>query len=141
MSHQNLDYTRRIRELGFRVTPQRQMILDAVCEGQGHTSLEEIYTRLQAKAPTINLATVYRALEFFGKLGLVVNADINGRTVYEIAHETPHHHLVCRQCGRVEGLPHDYLGQLAAQLRQEFGFAPDLDHLTISGLCSQCQRG
>ncbi len=56
MSHHQLDYVTSLRAQGFRVTPQRQTILDAVCAGDGHTSLPEIYARVQAVSPAINLA-------------------------------------------------------------------------------------
>ncbi len=139
MPHQQLDYRARMREKGFRVTPQRQLILDAVCEGGGHTTLPEIYARVQAKAPDISRATVYRALDFFCKLGLVVAADIGGEhTVYEIAGTTRHHHLACRQCGQVEQADPDILENLFAQIESEQGFKVDMDHIVLLGVCKRC---
>jgi Fur family ferric uptake transcriptional regulator len=139
MSHQQLDYRARMREGGFRVTPQRQLILDAICEGGGHTTLPEIYDRVQAKAPTISRATVYRTLDFFCRLGLVVAADIGcEHTVYEIAGVTRHHHLACRQCGQVEQLDPELIGALFAQIESEQGFKVDMDHIVLLGLCKQC---
>jgi len=137
MSHHQLDYETRMRERGFRVTPQRQLILDAVCEGGGHTTIEEIYDRVQAKAPAINRATVYRSLDFFRELRLVVAAEIGGCTVYEIANK-PHHHLVCRCCGAVQDFDGYHFEALSAHLRVEHGFQADLDHLVITGLCPRC---
>jgi Fe2+ or Zn2+ uptake regulation protein len=43
MSHQKLNYANLLRERGYRFTPQRALILDAVSEGRGHTTIEEIY--------------------------------------------------------------------------------------------------
>ena len=100
MTHNRFDYASLWHERGFRVTPQRQLILDAVCQGAGHTTLPEIYARVQQMAPAINLATVYRTLDFLNEMGLVVSGDMgDGRMVYEIAGQEPHHHLVCRRCG------------------------------------------
>jgi Fur family ferric uptake transcriptional regulator len=139
MSHYRMNYPDRIRKRGFRVTPQRQLILDAICEGEGHTTFDEIYARVQAKAPAINRATVYRALDFFRELGLIFAAEIGGHTGYEIASK-PHHHLVCRCCGKVEDLTDYHFHDLSAHLLEEHGFKAELDHLAIPGLCSKCLK-
>ena len=54
MSHDQQVFANLVRERGFRLTPQRQIILDAICEGGGHTTPEEIYERVQAVAPAVN---------------------------------------------------------------------------------------
>ncbi len=139
MSHQHLDYRARMRASGFRVTPLRQLILDAICEGGGHTTLPDIYARVRAKAPDISRATVYRALDFFCQLGLVVAADIGGEhTVYEIAGSTRHHHLACRQCGQVEQVDPGIMETLFAQVESEQGFKVDMDHVVLMGICKRC---
>jgi len=122
------------------VTPQRLLLLDAICEGNGHTTFEEIYERVKAKAPGINQATVYRALDFLCELRLVVSAEIEGRTVYEIAGEAPHHHLICRGCGAVQGLGDFHLDKLRDHLIQDHCFRADLDHMVITGLCAKCMQ-
>ena len=141
MSHNRRDYASLMRERGFRVTPQRQLILDAICEGGGHTTLDEIYGRVQAKSNAVNRATVYRALDFLCELRLVVAADIGGgRMVYEIAGDTPHHHLVCRTCGQVEQISHNTVKGLFAKVEREQHFHIDMDHLALFGLCPKCHR-
>ncbi len=139
MPHRRLGYTDRIRERGFRLTPQREMILDAVCEGGGHTTFEEIYRRVQAKAPSINRTTVYRTLDFLRQLRLVVAAEIEGRTVYEIASEEPHHHLICRSCGRVEQVDHEIFEELSHYIDQRYHFRVDFDHMVLPGVCPRCR--
>ena len=140
MSHDRLECAAQMRDLGFRVTPQRMLLLDAICEGNGHTTFDEIYERVKAKAPGINQATVYRALDFLCELRLIVSADIEGHTVYEIAGETPHHHLVCRGCGAVQELANYHFQVLRDHLLMEHGFKADLDHLAINGLCAECMK-
>ena len=138
MSHQKLDYATKIREGGFRLTPQRELILNAICEGGGHTTLDEIYARVQAKAKAINLATVYRTLDFLCDMGLVVSAEIDGHKVYEIASQRPHHHLVCQECGRVEGLEHEMVETLFARIEHERQFRVNMKHLVLFGRCQDC---
>jgi Fe2+ or Zn2+ uptake regulation protein len=47
MAHTSLNYSRVLREAGYRVTDQREVILDAVCAGGGHSTLKEIFLRAQ----------------------------------------------------------------------------------------------
>lgn len=138
MTHHTLHYAERIRAQGHRLTPQRELILDAVCEGHGHSTIEEIIARVHKKAPAINRSTVYRSLTFLQSMHLVVSAQIEGHTVYEIAHLEPHHHLVCQQCGKVVDIDNSALAALSETLLSEFGFVLDSDHLVFSGLCQSC---
>ena len=140
MSHDRSECAAQIRERGFRVTPQRMLLLDAICEGNGHTNFDEVYERVKAKAPGINQATVYRSLDFLCELRLVVSAEIEGHTVYEIASDTPHHHLVCRGCGSSQELADYHFQELRDHLLEEHGFKANLDHLAINGLCARCMN-
>lgn len=138
MSHITQGFANHIRELGYRLTPQRQLILDALCEAGGHATISDIYKRVSAKAPAVNRATVYRTVSFLQELHLVVKAEIAGNVVYEIADPTPHHHLVCRGCGKVELLDDHHFRALGDHLLAEHGFRADINHLTISGFCVDC---
>ena len=139
MSHTRWDYAKLMRERGFRVTPQRQLILDAVCEGGGHTIYDEICERVQAKAPAVNRATVYRTLNFLQGLHLIVAAEIGGRTVYEIAGLKPHHHLVCLSCGTTEELSHDLVAPFFDKIKRNRHFAVETNHLALFGQCQRCR--
>jgi Fe2+ or Zn2+ uptake regulation protein len=140
MSHIDRNYAQRIREGGYRLTPQRQIIMDALCEFGGHATVQELAERVRARAPAIDLATVYRTLRFFCDLRLVAAAQIGGDIVYEIAGEEPHHHLICRACGAEQTLTDYHLRSLVEHLLQEHGFYAEIDHLAISGLCQACYK-
>ncbi len=137
MSHEEVDYIDIIRTHGHRVTPQRLIILDAVCEAGPHATFGEIYRRVKEADATIDQSTIYRTLEFLCEVGLVISAEI-GETVYEIAGKTPHHHLVCEQCGQVMCLEHSAVRPLFDQIEQQLGFRVQTDHLVFRGLCKKC---
>ena len=137
--HKTMDYAARIRERGYRLTPQREIILDAVCEGGGPTTFEEIYARVKQKASAVDPSTVYRALKFFVDLQLVVVAEASDQRVYEIALTLPYYRLVCRRCGRFVPLDHDMVERALAEIQQRYGFTVDHDHLVLHGLCWQCR--
>ncbi len=138
MTHKTLDYASRIREQGFRLTPQRELVLDAVCEGNGHTGFDEIQQRVEAKAAAINRSTIYRTLEFLQKVGLVLVANIDGRTYYEIAKQEPHHHLVCTTCGTEREIDGEILAPTYGLIVERYDFHVDADHLVFSGVCQNC---
>jgi Fe2+ or Zn2+ uptake regulation protein len=142
MSHQTFDLVAAVHERGHKLTPQRQIILDTLCEMGGHVTVAALYERVHGRFPAIDRSTVYRSLDFFGELGLVGSAEIGGAAVYEITSgdgtDCPHHHLVCRACGHIDHAPGDAFEEFAARLRAEFGFAADVDSLTIQGLCREC---
>lgn len=139
MSHDTLDYATHLRSLGYRVTPQRELILDTLCHMNMHATISELYARVHEVAPAIDRATVYRTINLFHELGIVVSAEIGNHTVYEVADEKPHHHLICRACGGVQVLNHGHFADLADHLRREHNFVAEIDHLTISGVCGACQ--
>lgn len=139
MTHQTFDYIHVMHQQGFRATPQRQLILDAICEGNEHTSFEEICTRVRAKSSSISLPTIYRNLDFLCAMGLVVNLQIGNKTYYEIIHKEPHHHLICRTCGRIEKVSHKTIKPLFVRIEREQRFKVDVDHLALFGLCQNCR--
>ncbi len=141
MSHTTLDLPALVRAAGHRLTPQRQIILDTLCEMGGHVTVAELYERVSGRYPAIDRSTVYRALDFFRELGLVCAADVGGMARYEIApggRGAPHHHLVCRNCGHIAHAPDAAFVAFAARLLNDHGFAADVDQLTIQGLCKDC---
>ena len=138
MSHNEQDFARRLRELGYRLTPQRQLILDTLCDLGGHATINQIYEQVHARAPAIDKATVYRSIQLFNEHDFVLSGKIHGQTVYEIAAPEPHHHLVCQQCQQVVVLADHHFADLAEHLLKEHGFAANFSHLTITGTCAVC---
>ena len=140
MSHNNRNWEQQLARAGFRVTRQRSVVLDAVCDGSGHTTLSEISGRVRRADPTIDRSTVYRALRTFTSAGIVVAADTGDpEPYYEIARATPHHHLTCRGCGWEHEIPADDLSALTGTLLDRYGFQVATDHLVLFGLCDACR--
>jgi Fur family ferric uptake transcriptional regulator len=83
---------------------------------------------------------VYRILQWLKDLGIISQTDLGARgMVYELIDETPHHHLVCLNCGAVIGLDDSFTEDLRRRLRVEYSFEPRVDHLAIFGWCRHCQ--
>ena len=138
---QKPDITRALEEQGYRLTPQRMMVLDAIEKSEHHISAEEIYAQVAARYHHVNISTVYRTMELLKRLGLVTETDLGGgRVRYHPSHKGQHHHLVCQQCGRVIDLDEAVFYPLKDSLRREYDFEPDMKHLAIFGLCAECRK-
>ncbi|MGD9050097.1 MAG: transcriptional repressor [Anaerolineae bacterium] len=134
------DLMDRVRQHGLRITRQRAIILQALCELKRHASAEEVYDRVTLHRRDLDLSTVYRTLETLHNLGIVSQTDLgHGCSEYEIVGEQPHHHLVCQHCGRIIELDDAYLATVAENIRQDFGFAPASTHFAIFGTCKACR--
>lgn len=128
-----------LRERGERLTPQRLLVLDAVRETPGHVSAETIQARVNEQFPSINRATIYRALAWLNEQGFVSITDIGGdELVYEYLTADRHHHLVCQHCGNQETIADDIVAPMLSEVRARHGFEPRLDHLALFGTCRAC---
>jgi Fur family ferric uptake transcriptional regulator len=133
------DIVKKLTEKGYRMTPQRLMIVSAIEASDGHISAEEIYAQVVAKYPHVNISTVYRTLELLKELGLVTETDFGeGWVRYHPAGKGHHHHLVCTECGAVIDLDESLLSSLESTLLSEYKFGADLKHLAIFGRCAKC---
>lgn len=127
-----------LRQRGYRLTPQRQLVLEAVGRRQ-HATPEEILAEVRTVAGSVNISTVYRTLELLEQLGLVQHSHLgHGAPTYSVTSENAHVHLVCRDCGVVVELEPAVVGDLVDRLATERHFTVDVGHLTIFGRCADC---
>ena len=130
-----------LRRAGYRLTPQRMLVLQAITGGKGHLTAEAIHRRAIETYPYLDIATVYRILQLLKRLHLVTEIGLGGESArYEVAEADKHHHMVCRTCGRTFDLSPSYLDEFRSRLVSEFGFEPDLEHFAIGGLCAACAQ-
>jgi len=128
-------HSQTLRERGYRMTPQRLSILQALHEG-GHLSPGQIYERTRTTGMTET--TVYRTLEFLAENGVVHSTqNSGGHLTYELGGHD-HHHLVCRACGAQMDLAPESLQAAISQLELQTGYRIDAGHLTFFGLCPEC---
>jgi Fe2+ or Zn2+ uptake regulation protein len=130
----------RLRDQGYRMTPQRLAILRILRESGEHLSPIEVYHQAKEVLPGITEATIYRTLSFLTEHGLALAAHIgSGQLVYEIA-ENDHDHLICRSCGKTHEVDHAVLKPLYEQFEIKTGYRIDSVHQTFFGLCPDCQN-
>ena len=127
-----------LKEMGYRLTPQRVMVVTAMANRPSHIGVDEIIQEVHKTYPYIDLATVYRTLQLLKQLHMVTELDVGGFARYELNEADGHHHMVCRVCGGAFDLSPSYLEEFRERLIKEFQFQPDLEHFAVGGLCAEC---
>jgi Fur family ferric uptake transcriptional regulator len=129
-----------LHSTGYRITPQRVMIIEAIAHSGEHIDAEQVFIQVHKKNRSVNIATIYRTLEMLVGEGLASRIDLGkGRVIYTTDQHGPHIHLVCRQCGQVIDADQGLLLNLHEQLSSGYQFAADLRHVSVLGLCKTCQ--
>jgi Fur family transcriptional regulator, ferric uptake regulator len=133
------DVRGRLRSRGLRWTPQRRALIDVLRATDGHVTGAELVELCRARDPETTPSTVYRTLEVLEEIGLVKHSHgRDGRQEFHIAPASEHGHAICEGCGEVRELSDADVDDLVASLGGA-GFAVDLSHLTVGGLCDGCQ--
>lgn len=129
-----------LRARGMRWTPQRRALLEVLVEASGHVTGAELIERARQRDPETTPSTVYRTLNVLENLGLVSHSHgHDGREEFHVWPVSEHAHLACEACRttwEIDG--HEALAMTEALARTR-GFAVNLSHLTVSGLCSTCR--
>jgi Fe2+ or Zn2+ uptake regulation protein len=133
-------YEEQLRQKGYRLTPQRMVILHVLHDSGEHLAPTQIYERAVKMMPGMTETTVYRTLEFLTENNLVMPAHMgNGHLVYQILGHA-HHHLICRDCGQTIEIEHALLEQLYRELEATSGYRLVNNHMTFFGQCPECQK-
>jgi Fur family transcriptional regulator, ferric uptake regulator len=130
-----------LHDRGYRMTPQRRLVLDAVSE-LGHATPEEVLARIREVSPGVNVSTVYRNLELLEELGLIRHSHLgSGPSTWHAASHSGHLHLVCRTCGGVTEVDLALAADLMGRLERDTGFKSDMEHFGVQGTCADCAQG
>ena len=130
------------RQKGHRLTAQRDPVLQILTECSGHVVPNDIYELVHLRLPMVNRSTVYRSLDILEEMGVVRHIhDGDGAERYHRAEDPLHLHLYCHSCGhQIDVADLTVSSPLQATLRAQYGFAADLTHFPIAGLCSTCTQ-
>lgn len=143
MSYEYDILKKKLKEKGFKLTPQRKSILDVIVANEGkHLSAEEIYELVKGERPEIGLATIYRTMQMFDEVGMVYKHNFDdGRSRYELYHDEDHqhHHLICINCGKVVEVEEDLLEQLEHEVENKYDFSITNHNLKFFGYCNLCR--
>lgn len=135
-----------LRAKKIKVTPQRMAVYSILKDTKSHPSVEKIYQRLKPNYPAMSLATVYKTVDILKKVGLIQELNIGDGGLRYDADTSPHSHVYCEGCGRVDDLEQDYLVDLfnGKDLLDTINEKTDFEIYSIQlyfyGLCPQCKK-
>jgi Fur family transcriptional regulator, ferric uptake regulator len=127
-------------ERGFKLTPQRRLIVDIIHDSAEHITAEDIIAAVKGKMPGVNKSTIYRTLDLLEDAGCVYKSKAHDQFIYHHAEEGHHHHLICRKCGKTFSCNENIFSSVEKKLSEKYGFKVSLKHLIIGGLCEECQK-
>jgi len=132
------EFIDRSKDLGIKVTPQRIAIYRELASTDQHPSTEIIYRKIKGYYPNISLTTVYRTLETFEKLGLISVVNVLYNAARYDANLSPHHHIVCTECKKIEDVYDESLNNLDISNKTLGDYKVEGYSLLLSGVCKRC---
>ena len=128
-----------VRGAARRMTNAKRTVAEVLLTAPGHLTADEITRAVQDRQPDVSPSTVYRILEEFEELKIVVHAHLDQHAaVYHLA-GTVHGHVTCEECGATFQIPASHFDALGKDLQRTFGFSLNRHHVAITGTCAHCQ--
>ncbi len=126
---------------GHRITRSRRAVMEVLADAQAPLSPQMICERGRKRHPSLGLVTVYRTLDLFEDLGLVMRVHHGAGCHGYVLSSPGHRHVVlCDGCGRAEEfVGADDLDGLIDRVEGHTGYRIDGHLLQLAGLCPVCQ--
>ena len=121
-----------LKKAGLKVTVPRLKILEILDSADPHhLSAEDVYRKLVESEESIGLATVYRVLTQFESAGLVQRHNFDdGHSVYELASDDHHDHMVDMESGRVIEFVDERIEKIQREIAEAAGYEL-VDHTMV----------
>lgn len=130
----------KLAEKGFRLTKQRQAVLEVLQETKSHPDANWIYQEVRKIIPEVSLGTIYRTLGILREAGLILELDYGSSLSRYNGNVAHHYHVTCTKCGRITDIDLLALTELERQAKGETDFAITGHRLEFYGLCPDCQE-
>ena len=132
-----------LRQRGYKLTPQRKVILRVIDHSNDHLTPAAIYERAKRQYRDIGLVTIYRTLELLARLGFICKVYVgdNGRSYLLRRPKGHHHHLICSSCDRVVDFTGCDISKMEERLIRQTGFKIESHKVEFLGQCRDCCKG
>ncbi|MBS7630967.1 transcriptional repressor [Candidatus Bathyarchaeota archaeon] len=130
----------KLRKSGFKVTPQRLAIFEAILSSREHPTADQVYEKVRETHPTISPATVYQTLHTLSRIGLVQEMGFSDGVSRFDPDTSPHINVICLGCRRIEDYKAESFDKLWAQVIKELGFKPVGQRIDVYTHCDKCTR-
>lgn len=136
-----LGILKKMKQKGYRLTPQRLAVAKILSESQEHPNAQQIYERVRKDFPAVSFATIYKIMGLLRDIGEVMELSVGvGASRFDGARPFPHPHLICTGCQKIWDPEIPMLDDLPRKLAKKTGFRIHSHRLDFFGLCPRCQR-
>lgn len=139
MSEENIKL---LKKAGLKITEPRLTILALMQQStMQHFSAEDIYKLLLEKGEEIGLATVYRVLNQFDEVNILIRHNFEGnKSVFELAPSEHHDHIICVDCGKVFEFKDEVIEKRQKEISQQHGIQLENHNLYLYGKCGDIDK-
>jgi Fur family transcriptional regulator, peroxide stress response regulator len=123
----------------LNLTPQRKVIYELLTQSEDHPTAAEVIERLRLNGHHLAYGTVYNSLRYLSDMGLIRELKLGETASRYDARMEDHHHIVCRQCGRVDEVLSRTPSDWGQAVEQETGYRVDHSHVVFEGVCAECR--
>jgi Fe2+ or Zn2+ uptake regulation protein len=124
---------------GRNLTPQREAVFQVIQEREDHPTASEIFEAARRRLPTISYATVYNSLRYLKETGLVQEISFGDSASRYDGITERHDHAICNGCGKLVDFDLPDTDRLMQAAARKSRFQAESVHLTLRGLCPDCQ--
>ena len=131
----------KLRNHGYRVTPQRVAIINTLVCSDSHPSVEQVYEQVRINFPMTSLATVYKTVAMLKEVGEIQELSFGGESSrYDATTPHSHPHLICTKCHRILDPDVHLFQDLSNEIAEKYGFKITSERMDFFGICPECQQ-
>lgn len=132
-----MDYVAVLRKNNLKATPQRLTIVESLYI-RGHINIDDMYTILKEKFPSISLATIYKNINAMIEISFLSEVKIpNKKSVYELT-KAEHSHVVCSECKAILDIKLD-TSLLMLEASHQSDYRLEKSSIIFDGVCKNCK--
>ncbi len=122
-------------ERGLRPSYRRAVVLHYMRGNRSHPTVDDIYTDLRGKLPSLSRTTVYNVLSFFVSHGVLKELITDeGKARYDFV-ERPHAHFRCLECGKIYDV---FVDEKLFDMKEIDGHQITDTQIYFTGVCKEC---
>ncbi|MBN2229119.1 MAG: transcriptional repressor [Candidatus Thorarchaeota archaeon] len=130
----------RLRENGYKITPQRIAICKIVLSNEKHPNAEQIFEEIKRKHPAISMTTVYHTLDMLKEMGMLTELRFNSQPSRFDPNTSVHINIICKGCGVIWDYSSDTLRNKWNHIISEIGKQPIGQRLDVYIICDDCKK-
>lgn len=134
------DCKQELRSASLKATPARLGVLKLLETANSPVDVSAMIDYLEKNNVEVDQATVFRIINLFTERGLTKQIHLNeGKFRYELASKKDHHHLVCKNCKKIEDIQCP-IADIDQEIKEKTQFTVKHHSLEFYGICKICQQ-